>query len=26
LAKSCSRLTAEFDPDWLRNNRLGAHV
>ena len=26
LASSCSRLSAEFDPDWLRSNRLGAHV
>lgn len=26
LASSSSRLSAEFDPDWLRNNRFGAHV
>ena len=26
LAKSCSMLTADHDPDWLRGNRFGAHA
>jgi hypothetical protein len=25
LAESCSMLTTDFDPDWLRGNRFGAH-
>jgi hypothetical protein len=26
LAKSSSMLTADFDPDWLRGTRFGAHA
>jgi hypothetical protein len=25
LAKGCNMLTTDFDPDWLRGNRFGAH-
>jgi len=25
LAESCSMLTTDLDPDWLRGNRFGAH-
>jgi hypothetical protein len=26
LATSCELLTIDFDPDWIRGNRLGAHT
>lgn len=26
LADSCSMLTKDFDPDWLKGNRFGAHT
>ena len=26
LAKGCSMLTSDFDPDWLRGNHFGAHT
>ena len=26
LAEGCSMLTREFDPEWLRGNRFGAHT
>ena len=26
LAEGCSMLTKEFDQDWLRGNRFGAHT
>jgi hypothetical protein len=26
LAKQCSMLTSDFDPDWLKRNLYGAHT
>lgn len=26
LADGCSMLTKDFDPDWLKGNRFGAHT